>query len=61
MDNTCVTTGENEYYTAAQAAKILGLKKSTVQTRCQKGQFPGAYKAAGTEGNPNGCWMIPKI
>lgn len=48
------------FYSASEAAKILGLTKNAVINRCQKGYWPGAHKAPGSKVNPNGQWVIPK-
>ena len=50
----------NDFYSAEEVAKILGLKKEAILKRCRAGKFTGAYKAEPTPTVPAGQWFIPK-
>ena len=50
----------NDFYSAEEVARILGLKKEAILKRCRAGKFIGAYKAEPTATVPAGQWFIPK-
>ena len=52
----------DDYYTIAQVAEMLGLEKQTINSRCKKGYYEGAFKTEPnkTGGDPHGIWLIPK-
>ncbi len=54
------TSREDQYYTAAEVAKIKGIRRQSVVDGCKRGQYPGAYKTVPDAVNRQGIWKIPK-
>lgn len=54
------TSQEDNYYTAAEVAKIKGIRRQSVIDGCKRGQYPGAFKTVPDALNRQGIWRIPK-
>ncbi len=50
----------NEFYTAAEVAKIKGITKQAIIDGCKKGRYPGSMKTEPDNLNTRGIWQIPK-
>jgi len=54
------TSNDDQYYTAAEVAKIKGIRRQSVIDGCKRGQYPGAYKTVPDAMNRQGIWRVPK-
>jgi len=54
---------QENYYTVAQVAELLGVTKQTINNRCKNGNYDGAFKTEPNRdiGDPHGMWLVPRI